>query len=93
MVGILKLKLYLPGVTSLKEKRSRLKPLLHRLHREFNVSVCEFDKQDAWKDTLIACAWISNNAVHCQQSLQEVVKFIPLHFRDIEIIEHSIEII
>lgn len=92
MVGILHLKVYLPGVTSLKEKRSRLKPIIHRLHREFNISVCEMDMQDIWNETVMACAWVSNDAVHCQQSLQEVIKFIALHFRDVEIVEHSIEI-
>jgi uncharacterized protein YlxP (DUF503 family) len=31
-------------------KRSRLKPLLARLHREFNISVAEVDRNDAWKE-------------------------------------------
>jgi uncharacterized protein YlxP (DUF503 family) len=38
-IGILTLEIQLPGCKSLKEKRSRLKPLIARLHREFNVSV------------------------------------------------------
>ncbi|MBA4379619.1 MAG: DUF503 domain-containing protein, partial [Anaerolinea sp.] len=35
MIGLLTLHLHLPACASLKEKRGRLKPLIHRLHREF----------------------------------------------------------
>ncbi|MCH7481016.1 MAG: DUF503 family protein, partial [Chloroflexi bacterium] len=38
VVGILKLHIHLAGCSSLKEKRGRLKPLLTRLRREFNIS-------------------------------------------------------
>jgi len=41
MIGTLTFHLHLPGCASLKEKRSRLKPLLARLHRQFNVSTAE----------------------------------------------------
>jgi uncharacterized protein len=37
MIGQLTIYLHLPGCASLKEKRGRLKPLLARLHREFNL--------------------------------------------------------
>jgi len=37
-VVALTLELHLPGCSSLKEKRGRLKPVLTALHREFNVS-------------------------------------------------------
>ncbi|MCJ7708279.1 MAG: DUF503 domain-containing protein, partial [Anaerolineales bacterium] len=40
-VGALTLELRLPGCSSLKQKRSRLKPLLAALHREFNLSAAE----------------------------------------------------
>ncbi|OQY29775.1 MAG: hypothetical protein B6243_10930, partial [Anaerolineaceae bacterium 4572_5.2] len=37
-LGLLTLHIQISGCSSLKEKRGRLKPLLARLHREFNVS-------------------------------------------------------
>ena len=72
MVGILHINLSITGCRSLKEKRSRIQPILHRLHREFNLSVAEMELQDKWNTSAIACAVISNDAVHCQQVLQHV---------------------
>jgi uncharacterized protein YlxP (DUF503 family) len=43
-LGLLTIHLHLPGCASLKEKRGRLKPLLTRLHREFNISAAEIDQ-------------------------------------------------
>jgi uncharacterized protein YlxP (DUF503 family) len=51
------------------------------------------DYQDKWSTSGISCAVISNDAVHCQQVLQEVLKFFASHFRDAEIIDYKIEII
>jgi uncharacterized protein YlxP (DUF503 family) len=45
IIGILTLQVQIPGCKSLKEKRSRLKPLIARLHREFNISVSELAQQ------------------------------------------------
>ncbi len=93
MVGILHMNLSITGCRSLKEKRSRIQPILHRLHREFNLSVAEMEMQDKWNTSAIACAVISNDAVHCQQVLQNVVKYMSTHFVNEEIVEFSIEII
>lgn len=93
MVGILHMNLSITGCRSLKEKRSRIQPILHRLHREYNLSVAEMEMQDKWNTSAIACAVISNDAVHCQQVLQNVVKYMSTHFANEEIVEFSIEII
>jgi len=93
MVGILHLNLSITGCKSLKEKRSRIQPILHRLHREFNLSVAEMELQDKWNTSGIACAVISNDAVHCQQVLQQVVKYMSIHFANEEIMNFGIEII
>jgi uncharacterized protein YlxP (DUF503 family) len=93
MVGILHLNLYIPGCRSLKEKRSAIKPLIHRLHREFNISIAEVNFQDIWDKAGIDCACIANDGIQCQKVLQSVVNFIPLHFGELEILEHKIEIV
>ena len=92
-VGILHLRIHLPGCASLKEKRSRLKPLLSRLHREFNVSVAEVDYQDVWQDAGIACALVSNDHAHTQRSLQRVVHWIENSWPDITLMDEQIEIL
>jgi hypothetical protein len=92
-VGLLTLHLELPGCASLKEKRSRLKPLLARLHREFNISVAELDRQDAWRETVIACALVSNDARHTQRSLQVVVDWVENNWPDASLIDNYLEIL
>jgi hypothetical protein len=92
-VGLLTLHLEFPGCASLKEKRSRLKPLLARLHREFNVSVAELDRQDAWQETVIACALVSNDAGHTQRSLQVVLEWVEENWPDASLIDDHLEML
>ncbi len=92
-IGVLTLHLQLPGCTSLKEKRSRLKPLLARLHREFNVSAAEMGRQDAWQEAIIACALISNDAGHTQSSLQSIVRWVEQNWPDASLVDDEVEII
>lgn len=92
-IGILTLHLYIPGCSSLKEKRSRLKPLLVRLHREFNISVAEFDHNDTWQSTTIACAIVSNDANHARRMLQRVEKWIEKTWPDMTIHDARLELI
>jgi len=91
MIGILTLQLRLPGCTSLKEKRSRLKPLLARLHKEFNLSVAEMDRQDLWQESVLACAMIGNRRVHLEQSLQAVAKWVEQNWSDVELFDDQLE--
>jgi uncharacterized protein YlxP (DUF503 family) len=92
-VGILTVYLHLPGCASLKEKRSRLKPLLARLHREFNISVAEIDRQDSWQEAVIACALVSNEKGHADRSLRAVVNWIESAWPDVSLVDDQIEII
>ena len=93
MIGILTLHLFIPGCTSLKEKRSHIKPILARLHREFNISVAEIDRQDMWQESVIACALISNDSDYTQKALQQVIKFTEKNWPELEILEHPIELL
>ena len=93
MLGQLTIHLHLPACSSLKEKRGRLKPLISRLHREFNISVAEMDLQDKWQETVIACAMVNSDAVTLQQSLQSVAKWVEANWADADVIEEKIEII
>ena len=92
-IGILTLHLFLPGCTSLKEKRSRIKPALARLHREFNISVAEVERMDMWQEAVIACALISNDRDYTQRALQSVKDFLSAHWPDLEILDFHVEII
>jgi len=92
-VGILVLHLRIPGCRSLKEKRSRLKPLLARLHKEFNISAAEIDDLDSWQSAQIACALVSNDRAFTQGALQAVVEWVEKHWLDLEVENDILEIL
>lgn len=92
-VGILTIHLGLAGCSSLKEKRSRLQPLLTRLRREFNISIAEVDFLDSWESALIACAVVSNDGRHNQQVLQQVVRWIEDNWLDVDVIDERVEVV
>lgn len=90
-LGLLTLHVQLPGCSNLKEKRSRLKPLLVRLRREFNVSVAEMELLDKWDEAILACALVSNGQGHIQHTLQIIVTWIEKNWPDVLLIDHQIE--
>ncbi|MEM4204722.1 MAG: DUF503 domain-containing protein [Candidatus Methanomethylicaceae archaeon] len=92
-VGVLTLHLYFPGCLSLKEKRSRLKPILARLHRQFNISVAEMDLLDTWQEAIIACAWVNNDTATAQRALQQIGQWIVHNWPDVEILDEVIEFV
>jgi uncharacterized protein YlxP (DUF503 family) len=93
MIGLLTIHLHLPGCASLKEKRRRLKPLLNQLHKKFNVSVAEMDRQDMWQEAVIACALVNSDGAHIQRSLQTVAKWVEGNWPDGMVEDMKFEII
>ena len=93
MIGILTIHLHLPGCASLKEKRGRLKPLLSQLHKKFNVSVAEMERQDMWQEAVVACALVNSDATQVQRSLQMVLKWVEGNWSNGDVIDEKIEII
>jgi uncharacterized protein len=91
-IGVLTIHLHIPGCSSLKEKRSHIRPILIRLHREFNISAAEIDRMDAWQDAVIACALVSNNKNHTQRVLQKVISYTEKTWPDIYIANEQIEL-
>jgi hypothetical protein len=92
-IGLLTLHLHIPGCTSLKEKRRRIKPVLARLHRQFNISVAEIDYHDVWQSILIGCTIISNDPDHNRRSLQQVAHWVETSWPDLNILDERIEIL
>jgi len=90
-IAALTLELRLPGCSSLKEKRGRLKPLLTDLHREFNVSAAEIDHLDAHRSALIACVVVSNSGAHGQQLLARIPGWIERRRPDLQVVDHVIQ--
>ena len=92
MIATLSIHLHIPACSSLKEKRSRIKPLISRLHREFNVSVAETDLQDAWQEAVIVCAMVGNDHAHLESALQTVARWVNGNWPDGDVIETRVEV-
>ena len=92
MIATLLIHLHLPACASLKEKRGRIKPLIARLHREFNLSVAETDLQDKWQEAVIACAMVGNERGHLESALQTVAKWVEGNWSDGDVVEQKIEV-
>jgi uncharacterized protein YlxP (DUF503 family) len=93
VIGILTLRLHLPSCGSLKEKRGRIKPLMARLRREFNLSVAEMGAQDHWQEAVIICAMVGNETAHLHSALQTVQKWVHGNWPDGMVVEDRIEIV
>ena len=93
MIGTLTIHLHLPGCASLKEKRGRLKPVLARLHSQFNISAAEMDLQDRRQEAVIACAMLGDEPAFLQSALETVRKWIEANWTDGDVIDTRVEII
>ena len=93
MLATLTIHLHLPACASLKEKRGRIKPLISRLHREFNLSVAEMDLHDKWQEAVIVCVMVGNDHAFLQSALGKVAIWVESHWTDGDIIEQKIEIV
>jgi hypothetical protein len=93
VVGSLVIHLRLPGCASLKEKRGRIRPLLARLHREFNVSTAELDLQDQWGEAVIGCAMLGNDAAFLQSALENVRRWVQANWSDGDVWDAKIELL
>jgi uncharacterized protein YlxP (DUF503 family) len=92
-IGFLMLTIYIPGCFSLKEKRSHIKPVLARLHREFNISVAEYGRLDNWQEAEIACALVSNDGIYIHMLMQQVSSFVETNWPDMSLINTNLEVI
>ena len=87
------MRLYLPGCTSLKEKRGRIKPLFSELHRNFNVSIAELNFQNSWQETLIGCTLICNDSGIIHKTFEKIKLHTESFYTEIELTEDQIEIL
>ena len=76
VIGVRSFELHLAAAHSLKDKRSVLKSLKDRLHNEFNVSVAETARHDAWQSAELTVCLVSSERRHAESVLESVDRFI-----------------
>ena len=92
IIGACTVRLHLPGVRSLKEKRGRLRPLLARLPKEFNLAAAETGLQDVWQSAEIGLVTVSNDDALVQSALEAAVRWIERNAPDVEVADCRIEL-
>jgi len=92
-IGLLTIELYLPLNDSLKGKRSIMKPLVTRLRRDYNVSVCESDAQDVLSRAVIEVVCVSQNGAVANQHLQKIANRVEHWRMDAQLIDYHIEMV
>ena len=93
IVGICTIHLHREVNHSLKDKRAVLKPLLARLHKEFNVAAAEVDDQDDWRSARIGVAAVGNDRAHVDSVLQHVARWIENSRLEWQLVDYEIEIL
>ena len=68
LVGVMKAQMFLPGVSSLKEKRHIVKAVIGRLQSRFDVSVSEVEHQDSHTSAVLGMAVVSNERAFIDQT-------------------------
>jgi hypothetical protein len=91
-MGACRLQLHLPGCASLKEKRSRLKPLLARLRREFEAAAAEIEWQDVWQTAGVAVVLVANDANFLQSRLAQIPTWVEHYWPDVDVQTFQIEL-
>jgi uncharacterized protein YlxP (DUF503 family) len=76
ITGIIKIKIHVPWVHSLKGKRLIVKSICSRVHNKFNVSVAEVDEQDVHKIIVLGISYVTNNNAHADSIADNVINFI-----------------
>ena len=93
VIGVCSVELHLPGCNSLKDKRSILKPLLNRLHREFNLATAEIAHHEVWQTAQVALVTVTNDAGYAHSMLERTVHWVESHHPGIEVVDWRIEIL
>jgi uncharacterized protein len=91
--GLLTLQFKLYQCNSLKEKRSLLRPLEHRLSKQFTISIAETGYQDSHEYAQITLGLVYNNTAFIQSELATLEKWMEKFYPEITIYDQKLEII
>jgi uncharacterized protein YlxP (DUF503 family) len=74
--GTLACDLLLGEVSSLKQKRSVVRPLVAELRRRFEVAAAETDHQDLLRRAEVGVAVVADEPARCTEVLDRVERFV-----------------
>lgn len=76
VVGIIKIKVHISWVNSLKEKRKVVKSISAKIRNKFNISVGEVEEQDTHRIIVLGLSCVSTNSSHADSMLDNVINYM-----------------
>lgn len=92
IIGSCMVEIMIHDANSLKDKRQVVKSIIGKLKARFNISVAEVDLNEKWRLSVIGFACVTNDTVHANKQISNVLKFIEGDTR-VEILDQQIEIL
>lgn len=86
---VISVTLRIPGVRSLKGKRSVLRPHVERLRRMASISVSEIDHHDAWQTAGVGLAVVAPDRAHLDRIVAKVRSYLEGQV-DVELVEFAL---
>lgn len=75
-IATARIRIHLPWVHSLKEKRMVVKSLSAKVRNQFNVSVAEVEEQDIHQIAVLGFAGIAGDKAQADSIIDHVINFI-----------------
>lgn len=76
VVGVAKIKLYLPGCHSLKDKRQVLRKIKDCALAKMSIQIAEVAEQDVWQSSELGFSLVGNDNRVIQSLIDKVFDFI-----------------
>jgi len=90
VIAVLTVDLYLPGASSLKEKRMVIKALKDKIGHHYNVSIAEVDFLDKWQRARIGIVQVGNDFKYVEKNMNSIFRLIDSN-GFAQVVDHSLE--
>ena len=87
-VAALRLEIRVRDCTSARVKRRRVRAIVEKLHRHFNVSVAEVDRHDRPSEAVLGVAAVASTRREAREVLDRVADAVGVHPRT-ELVRHA----
>lgn len=91
VVGVCRFVVSMPGNRTLKEKRKMLRPLIHILRKEYQMSVAEVEQLDIPDRGVVAFALIGNDRRVINSAIDKIVERVET-LAQVVLLDHDFEI-
>ena len=71
VVGILRIRLHIPGAQSLSDRQRLTRKICERVRARFNVSIADVGGEAEWRVATLAVTAVANEHAHCNEVLDK----------------------